>query len=65
MSFTANLGKRNILVGFLSILYCHFFLEKRVFRLTFKLCDFGLSRTVETSSQEMHSLCGTPGYMVR
>lgn len=31
--------------------------------LTFKLCDFGLSRTVDEPNQPMDSICGAPGYL--
>lgn len=31
--------------------------------VTFKLCDFGGSRRVDSSTQPLHSICGTPGYL--
>ncbi|VDM43682.1 unnamed protein product [Toxocara canis] len=31
--------------------------------MVFKLCDFGGSRKIDSSTQPLHTICGTPGYL--
>uniref|UniRef100_F1KS66 IkappaB kinase n=2 Tax=Ascaris TaxID=6251 RepID=F1KS66_ASCSU len=31
--------------------------------MVFKLCDFGGSRIIDSSTQPLHTICGTPGYL--
>lgn len=35
-----------------------------LFSMVFKLCDFGGSRIIDSSTQPLHTICGTPGYLV-